>query len=90
MSKVTKYQSSEKAQTFIDSVSNGKYDRQIIKGLKKFFDGNAPEDVRSFYSLIYCNNYNSLVEKKRYAENRNLILPTAIPSSTSPLIFGVP
>jgi L-lysine 2,3-aminomutase len=50
MSKAAKYQPSEKGQTFIDSVRNGKYDRQIIKGLKKFIDGNAPEDMHSFYS----------------------------------------
>ncbi len=45
-----KYQPSEKEQTFLNSVTNGKYDRQIIKGLKKFIDGNAPEDMQSFYS----------------------------------------
>ena len=45
-----KYQPSEKEQAFLNSVTNGKYDRQIIKGLKKFIDGNAPEDMQSFYS----------------------------------------
>ena len=45
-----KYQPSEKEQIFLNSVTNGKYDRQIIKGLKKFIDGNAPEDMQSFYS----------------------------------------
>jgi L-lysine 2,3-aminomutase len=50
MSKAAKYQSSEKGQTFLDSVRNGKYDRQIIKGLQSFIDGKAPEDMRSFYS----------------------------------------
>jgi L-lysine 2,3-aminomutase len=50
MLKIANYQHSEKAQTFLDSVENGKYDRQIINGLKKFFDGQAPEDMRSFYS----------------------------------------
>jgi lysine 2,3-aminomutase len=50
MAKAAKYQPSEKAQAFLDTVSNGKYDRQIINGLKKFLDGNAPEDMHSFYS----------------------------------------
>ena len=50
MSRVTRYQPSAKGQTFIDSVRNGKYDRQIIKGLKTFLEGNAHEDIRSFYS----------------------------------------
>jgi L-lysine 2,3-aminomutase len=50
MSKTVDYQPSEKGQAFLDSVRNGKYDRQIISGLKKFMDSEAPEDVRSFYS----------------------------------------
>ncbi len=50
MSKTKKYQSSEKGQLFLDSVQNGKYDRQIINGLKKFIDGKAPPDMQSFYS----------------------------------------
>ncbi len=50
MSTTTKYQPSKREQAFLDSVSNGKYDRQIISGLKKFLDGNAPEDMQSFYS----------------------------------------
>ena len=51
MSQATKYQPSKKAQIFLDSVSNGKYSREIIAGLKKFVDGNAPEDMQSFYSV---------------------------------------
>ena len=50
MSKSAKYQPSEKAQAFLDSVSNGKYPREIISGLKKFMDGKAPEDMQTFYS----------------------------------------
>ncbi|MCP5095610.1 MAG: hypothetical protein GY943_08670, partial [Chloroflexi bacterium] len=45
-----KHQLSEKEQAFLDSVTNGKYDRQITKGLKKFIDGNAPADMQAFYS----------------------------------------
>lgn len=50
MSKATKYQPSAKEQEFLDSISNGKYDRQIITGIKKFMDGKAPADMQSFYS----------------------------------------
>ena len=50
MSSATKYQPSEREQAFLDSVTNGKYDRQIITGLKKFVTGNVPEDMQSFYS----------------------------------------
>jgi L-lysine 2,3-aminomutase len=49
MAKV-KYQCSEKEQLFLDSVENGKYDRQIVTGLKKFYDGTVPEDMKGFYS----------------------------------------
>jgi L-lysine 2,3-aminomutase len=45
-----KYQPSEKEQAFLDSVTNGKYNREIITGLKKFMDGKAPEDMQRFYS----------------------------------------
>lgn len=50
MAKAEKYQPSEKEQAFLDSVSNGKYSREIITGLKKFMDGKAPEDMQAFYS----------------------------------------
>ena len=50
MSKKEKYQASAKAQAFLDTVSNGKYSREIITGLKKFMDGKAPEDMQAFYS----------------------------------------
>ena len=50
MSITAKYQPSAKEKAFLDSVENGKYDRQIIKGLKKFVENNVPEDMQSFYS----------------------------------------
>lgn len=50
MTRAVKYIPSEKGQAFLDSVEKGKYDRQIITGLKKFLDGRAPDDMRSFYS----------------------------------------
>lgn len=50
MSKAEKYQPSGREQAFLDSVINGKYNRQIISGMKKFTDGKAPEDMRSFYT----------------------------------------
>lgn len=50
MAKAEKYQPSEKEQEFLDSVTNGKYDRQIITGLQKFVDGKVPEDMQGFYT----------------------------------------
>ena len=45
-----KYQPSEKESTFLKLVTNGKYDRQIITGLKKFVEGNVPQDMVGFYT----------------------------------------
>jgi len=44
------YSPSPRAESFLASVTNAKYDRQIVTGLQKFFDGKAPEDMRSLYS----------------------------------------
>ena len=41
---------SAREQAFLDSVQNGKYDRQIIVGITKFLDGKVPDDMKSFYS----------------------------------------
>ncbi|MEP2780927.1 MAG: hypothetical protein ABJO67_17980 [Pseudoruegeria sp.] len=45
-----KYQPTEKEAAFISKVVNGKYDREIITGLKKFIDGTIPQDMKGFYS----------------------------------------
>lgn len=50
MSIKEKYQPTAKAQAFLDKVENGKYDRQIITGIKKFLDKKVPEDMQNFYS----------------------------------------
>ena len=45
-----KYIPSDKENTFLATVQNGRYDRQIINGLKKFIEGSAPQDMKDFYS----------------------------------------
>ena len=35
---------------FLSKVTNGKYDRDIITGLKKFFAGTVPQDMQGFYT----------------------------------------
>ncbi len=40
----------EREKSFLDSVQNAKYDRQIIAGIKKFTTGKVPEDMQDFYS----------------------------------------
>ncbi len=57
MAKAEKYLPSEKEQAFLDTVVNGKYDRQIVTGLKKFVEGKVPEArmpvkmTRHYYDL---------------------------------------
>ena len=50
MSTAYEHRRSAKAEAFLASVQNGKYDRQIITGLQKFFDGRAPADMSDLYS----------------------------------------
>lgn len=50
IAKRAKYVPSEREAAFLAKVTNGKYDRQIITGLKKFVEGTVPEDMRSFYT----------------------------------------
>jgi L-lysine 2,3-aminomutase len=45
-----KYVPSEREKAFLDTIENPKYDRDIINGLRPFFQEKAPEDVRQFYS----------------------------------------
>jgi len=50
MARTEKYEPSTTEQAFLGLVKNGKYDRQIITGLKKFTTGNVPQDMQNFYS----------------------------------------
>ena len=44
------YVPTAREQAFLDTIENPKYDRQIIIGLKPFYEDKAPEDMKSFYS----------------------------------------
>lgn len=50
MAKAEKHIPCEREQAFLGTVVNGKYDRQIITGLKKFIEGTVPQDMQGFYS----------------------------------------
>jgi len=50
MNAKVEYKPSQIAEAFLESVNNAKYDREIVTGLRKFFDGKAPEDMRSLYT----------------------------------------
>ena len=45
-----RYQPSDKEATYLAKVQNGKYERDVITGLKKFMDGTIPQDMLGFYS----------------------------------------
>ena len=64
------YQPSEKEQAFLDSVQNGKYDRQIIVGISKFLDGKVPNDMRSFYTDDELRSLEALKGTERDVEAR--------------------
>ncbi len=50
MVKAAKHTPCKREISFLEKVVNAKYDRQTITGLKKFIDGNAPQDMHDFYS----------------------------------------
>jgi lysine 2,3-aminomutase len=41
---------SSRAQSFVNSLGQASYDRQITTGIARFLDGKVAEDMRSFYS----------------------------------------
>jgi L-lysine 2,3-aminomutase len=45
-----RYVPAQKEQDFLDTIENPKYERDIINGLKPFFQDKAPEDIKNFYS----------------------------------------
>ncbi len=65
-----KYIPSEKEQAFIGTVVNGKYDRQIITGLKKFIEGNVPQDMQGFYTQEDLDAISALDGTKRDIQAR--------------------
>ena len=50
MANTGRYIPAAKEQAFLDTIENPKYEREIINGLKPFFEDKAPEDIKSFYS----------------------------------------
>lgn len=50
MARAEKYTPSQTEQDFLSRITNGKYDRDIINGLKKFIEGTVPQDMQGFYT----------------------------------------
>lgn len=70
MSAQYEHQPSPKGLAFLASVQNSKYDRQIITGLQKFFDGKAPQDMQNLYSTVELQDLRALRGTSRDVERR--------------------
>ena len=44
------YEATDREQSFLSGIESPKYEREIINGLKPFFQEQAPEDMKNFYS----------------------------------------
>ncbi len=51
MSHPEKYVPTPTEQAFLASVESPRYDRQSVNGLRPFFDGRVPDDMRGFYAM---------------------------------------
>ncbi|MCH2183229.1 MAG: hypothetical protein MK108_14610 [Mariniblastus sp.] len=50
MSTTSAFSTSDKAQSFVQAISKGKYDRHITAGIDKFVKGQIDEDMKNFYT----------------------------------------
>jgi L-lysine 2,3-aminomutase len=70
MATANKYDPCTREQSFLDTIEDKKYDREIINGLKPFFKDTAPDDVRQFYSEDEIRVLRSLHGTERDVEAR--------------------
>ena len=70
-----KYQPTKKAQAFLDKVENGKYNRGIIMGLKKFIENKIPKEMQGFYSQ---EELQELITLKNTAKDVEARMPVKI------------
>ncbi|NNF42312.1 MAG: hypothetical protein HKN62_04565, partial [Phycisphaerales bacterium] len=64
------YVRTDREQAFLDGVENTKHERQIINGLKPFFDEKAPQDMLDFYGGDEIVALRVLKGGERDVENR--------------------
>ena len=70
MARAGRYVPAEREQSFLDTIENPRYDRDIINGLKPFFQDKAPEDIKAFYSPDELAVLSSLTGTPRDVEAR--------------------
>ncbi len=64
------YNPSEKEQAFLAAVESPRYDRQMISGLRPFFNESAPDDMKGFYSEAEIAELQALSGTERDVEAR--------------------
>src|SRR4029077_5384140 len=70
------YVPTAREQKFLESVEEGRYEREIISGLAPFFNEKAPADMLSFYSPDEGTRLKALKGTDRDVESR---IPVKIP-----------
>jgi L-lysine 2,3-aminomutase len=60
----------DRQRTFLDSIDNSRYEREIINGLRPFFDKNVPDDMKDFYTAEELEVLQSLRGTPRDVESR--------------------
>lgn len=65
-----RYIPTQREQAFLDTIENPKYEREIINGLKPFFQDKAPEDIKGFYSAAELSVLSDLNGTDRDVESR--------------------
>jgi L-lysine 2,3-aminomutase len=64
------YEMTDRQRSFLKTIESPRYERQIINGLKPFFEEQAPEDMKQFYSPEELQQLRSLHNTQRDVETR--------------------
>ncbi len=64
------YDMTDRQRAFLETIDNGRYERQIINGLRPFLDKNVPDDMKDFYTPQELEELRSLKGTPRDVESR--------------------
>ncbi|GAB4186419.1 MAG: KamA family radical SAM protein [Phycisphaeraceae bacterium] len=64
------YEMTDRQRAFLETIDNGRYERQIINGLRPFLDKNVPDDMKDFYTPQELEELRSLKGTPRDVESR--------------------
>ncbi|MFC4271372.1 hypothetical protein GQF03_18605 [Sneathiella chungangensis] len=67
---INEYQATPRETAFLNQVENGKYNREIITGLAKFFSGDVPDEMKGFYSESELDALRALDNSDRDTQKR--------------------